>query len=65
MLDAESSGLQQCREALEAASARFAEARRCAGAAAGASPALDALDFLLETLAKDLRDLIRVLQGPR
>jgi hypothetical protein len=92
MLDTESSALQQCREALEAASARFAEARHCAGvegsarpaagaavggagavvgadaaggAAPGAPPALDALDFLLETLVKDLRDLIRVLQGPR
>ncbi|MBS0420482.1 MAG: FUSC family protein [Proteobacteria bacterium] len=29
------------------------------------APALDALDFLLETLGKDLHDLIRVLQGPR
>jgi hypothetical protein len=27
--------------------------------------AVDALDFLLETLGKDLQDLIRVLQGPR
>ncbi|HWM66841.1 MAG TPA: FUSC family protein [Steroidobacteraceae bacterium] len=63
MLDTESSALQQCREALEAASARFAEARRCAGVEPPL--ALDALDFLLETLAKDLRDLIRVLQGPR
>jgi hypothetical protein len=26
---------------------------------------VDALDFLLDTLGKDLHDLIRVLQGPR
>jgi hypothetical protein len=98
MLDPESSAIQQCREALEGASAAFAKARQRAGGGAragggeggsGASagsaaaegpveppavdtaagpvapPAIDALDFLLETLAKDLRDLMRVLQGPR
>jgi Fusaric acid resistance protein family len=46
-----------------------AVARGAAGAVTGADPveppAIDALDFLLETFAKDLRDLIRVLQGPR
>jgi hypothetical protein len=61
MLDPELSAIQQCREALEGASAAFAKARE----GPVDPPAIDALDFLLETLAKDLRDLMRVLQGPR
>jgi hypothetical protein len=68
MLDPESSAIQHCREALEEAAATFAKARqRAVGGGDGDSerPAIDALDFLLETLAKDLRDLIRVLQGLR
>ncbi len=50
MLEEDSAALQRCLEALDAA-----EFPRGA----------DALDFLLETLGKDLHDLIRVLQGPR
>jgi hypothetical protein len=50
MLEEDSAALQRCLEALDAA-----ESPRGA----------DALDFLLETLGKDLHDLIRVLQGPR
>jgi uncharacterized membrane protein YccC len=49
MLEEDSAALQRCREALDAESPRGA----------------DALDFLLETLGKDLHDLILVLQGPR
>jgi len=62
MLEPESAQaeLQRCRENLRAASEAFALARQPAGGAA-----LDALDFLLETLGKDLHDLMRVLQGPR
>ncbi len=63
MLDPESSAVQHCRETLEAASAAFAKARQPDGGLP--PPAIDALDFLLETLGKDLRDLIRVLQGSR
>lgn len=50
MLEEDSAALQRCLESLDAA-----ESPRGA----------DALDFLLETLGKDLHDLIRVLQGPR
>ena len=50
MLEEDSAALQRCREALDTA--------ECPRGA-------DALDFLLETLGKDLHDLIRVLQGPR
>jgi uncharacterized membrane protein YccC len=62
MLEPESAQaeLQRCREALRAASEAFALARQPPGGAA-----LDALDFLLDTLGKDLHDLMRVLQGPR
>ena len=62
MLDPGSSAIQHCGEELEAAAAAFAAARQSVGAE---PPLIDALDFLLQTLAKDLRDLIRVLQGPR
>jgi len=62
MLDPEAQGLPRCREVLDEASAAFARDR---DAAAHAPRAVDALDFLLETLGKDLNDLIRVLQGPR
>jgi len=80
MLDGESAGVERSREALDAASKALMQARPAAdadgatrtvagagiGAADGAPPRpLDALDFLLETLGKDLHDLIRVLQGPR
>jgi uncharacterized membrane protein YccC len=66
MLEPASSGLERCREALDEASKAFAQARRAGGDADGLTPApMDALDFLLETLGKDLHDLIRVLQGPR
>ena len=68
MWDVETSALQRCGDALNAALASFGEARRLdVGAMADAPrpPAADALDFLLETLNKDLHDLIRGLQGPR
>jgi hypothetical protein len=80
MLDSEEQALARCREALDAACQAFA-ARRLqidsptrGGPAAQVGPAgervaprsaVHALDFLLETLGKDLHDLIRVLQGPR
>ena len=57
MLDPEAQALARCRERLDAASTAFAAEER--------SGPVDALDFLLETLGKDLHDLIRVLQGPR
>jgi hypothetical protein len=50
MLEEDSDALQRCVEALDAAQY---------------PKGVDALDFLLETLGKDLHDLIRVLQGPR
>jgi len=78
MLDPEGAWLERCRAGLDAASKKFAQARHgghadraavgvdAASFAAEARPhAVDALDFLLETLGKDLHDLIRVLQGPR
>ena len=60
MLDSEQQALSRCREGLDAAAEAFATARR-----GESKQAAHALDFLLETLAKDLHDLIRVLQGPR
>jgi hypothetical protein len=60
MLDSEQQALSRCREGLDAAAEAFATARR-----GESKPAAHALDFLLETLGKDLHDLIRVLQGPR
>jgi uncharacterized membrane protein YccC len=79
MLDEEAAALPRCLEALEAATATFAATYRVAAAPSEArelpgtperklpkpTRAVDALDFLLETLGKDLHDLIRVLQGPR
>jgi len=62
MLDpeAQEQALARCREGLDAAAEAFATARR-----GESKQAAHALDFLLETLGKDLHDLIRVLQGPR
>jgi len=62
MLDVESAEteLQRCAAELSAASGRFS-----GSGSGGGSGTHDALDFLLETLGKDLHDLIRVLQGPR
>jgi uncharacterized membrane protein YccC len=81
MLGTEEHALDRCREGLAAAAVALAAARRVpidspthAGPVAHVGPAdrrveppsaVDALDFLLETLGKDLHDLIRVLQGPR
>jgi uncharacterized membrane protein YccC len=63
MLDPEGQPLAHCRERLDVASTAFAADGRAAEAEA--MRAVDALDFLLETLGKDLHDLIRVLQAPR
>jgi uncharacterized membrane protein YccC len=62
MLEAEppEGELKRCLEDLQAASEAFARARQQAGGA----PA-DALDYLLQTLGKDLHDLIRVLLPSR
>jgi hypothetical protein len=75
MLDPEGHAFDRCREGLAAAAAAFAAARResayapargdLAHASAESERGGDALDFLLETLGKDLHDLIRVLQAPR
>jgi len=55
-------GLRRCNERLKDASRVYAEVR---GANRESGEPIDAMDFLLETLAKDLHDLIRVLQAPR
>jgi hypothetical protein len=61
MLDSEEQALARCRDGLDAAADAFAAAR----GRGESKQAVHALDFLLETLGKDLHDLIRVLQGPR
>src|SRR5262249_41534698 len=51
--------LRRCSADLKAASATFVSGR------SPATSAVDALDFLMDTLGKDLHDFTRVLQGPR
>jgi len=79
--EAQEQALARCREGIDAAAEAYAAARSVqidsrthVGPATQVGPTggrveptrvVDALDFLLETLGKDLHDLIRVLQGPR
>ena len=60
MVDAESAdAIRRCGDDLKAATMRFVAARPT-----GSGP-VDALDFLLEMLGKDLQDLTRVLSATR